>query len=382
MPGKTVVILGGGTGGLVAANRLRRMLDDEHRILLIDRSPWYTFAPSLTSVMLGQRTVASISRDLRKLEKKKIEVRIGEVVDLDFDKKSVQLHDGPVSYDYLVIALGVDYSAQEVPGLNRAWSFYHGDGAEGLRDHLPTFEGGKVCVVVPSLPYKCPPAPYEGAMLLESYFRKRKIRGDVQIHVFTPEPAPLTEVGVHVGETVRDLLAARGIEFTGGRTLQSIGHEERTLTFDDASKVQFDMVVATPVHKLPHVLEPTALIGAHGWIAVDRDQLTTAAPDVFAIGDCTAISIAENRMLPKAGVFAHGEAEVVARNINALIAGKDPIWAFGGQGACFMETGGGKGTYISGNFFEDPPDTKIRKPGRMWHWAKSGFERVWLWRWF
>jgi len=382
MPGKTVVILGGGTGGLVAANRLRRMLDEEHRIVLIDRTPVYTFAPSLTSVMLGQRTVSRISRDLRRLQKKKIDVRIGEITGLDFEKKTVQMNNGSATYDYLVIALGAEYSSEEVPGLNRAWSFYHPDGAEGFRDYLPTFRGGRVCVVVPSLPYKCPPAPYEGAMLLDDYFRKRKIRGDVEMHVYTPEPAPLGVAGNNVSETVSGLLAKREIGFTGGVKLKTIEHRDGTLAFEDGSQAHFDMVVATPVHRLPHVLEPSGLAGEHGWIAVDRDQLTTAVPDVFAVGDCTAIPIAEGRMLPKAGVFAHGEAEVVSRNIAALIAGKEPIWAFGGQGACFMETGGGKGSYISGNFFAEPPATKIRKPGRTWHWAKAGFERVWLWRWF
>ncbi len=380
MPGKTVVILGGGTGGLVAANRLRRMLDEEHRIIVIDRTPVYTFAPSLTSVMLDKRSVARISRDLRKLQKKKIEVRIGEITGLDFEKKTVQMNNGTAAYDYLVIALGVDYSSEEVPGLNRAWTFYHADGVEGFRDHLPTFRGGRVCVVVPSLPYKCPPAVFEGAFLLDDYFRKRKV--DIEMQVYTPEPAPMGVAGTNFSATVSELLAKRDIGFTGGVTLKSIEHRDGTLAFEDGSNAHFDMVVATPVHRLPHVLEPSGLVGENGWIAVDRDQLTTAAPDVFAIGDCTAIPIAEGLTLPKAAVFAHGEAEVVARNISALIAGKEPIWAFGGQGACFMETGGGRGSYISGNFFEEPPEMKIRKPGRTWHWAKSGFERVWLWRWF
>jgi sulfide:quinone oxidoreductase len=308
-------------------------------------------------------------------------VRIGEIVGLDFEKKSVQLHDGVVTYDYLVIALGVDYTADEVPGLNRTWSFYHPDGTEGLQEHLPTFRGGNVCVVVPRLPYKCPPALYEGTMLLDAYFRKRGIRGDVKMHLYSPESATL-DLGGEVSETVARLLAERDIGFTGSTRLKSVDHEANAMEFEDGVVVNFDMVVATPVHKLPHVLEPSGLIGEHGWIAVDREQMNTVAPDVFAIGDCTAIPIGDGQMLPKAAVFAHGQAEVVARNINALIAGKEPIWAFGGQGACFMETGDGKGSYISGNFFTDPPEVTMRNPGRMWHWAKTGFERVWLWRWF
>ncbi len=379
---RTVLILGGGTGGLVAANRLRRMLDREHRVVLVDRSPFYTFEPSLSWVMTGARKVPQLTRDLRSLSKKGIEVVTAEVRALDTDGKRVLANETWLEYDYLVIALGVDYSSAEVPGLNKAWTFYHPDGAEGLRDELAKFRGGRVAVAVPSLPYKCPPAIYEGAMLLDDHFQKAGIRGDVEMSVYTPEPAPLTLAGAAISERILELLRRRDVGFTGGVTMKSVNQEKRTMNFADGSKAEFDLLVATPVHNLPHVLEESGLIGHDGWVAVNPEQLHTAAENVYAIGDCTGIPIAGGKSLPKAGVFAHGQAEVVARNITAEIGGREPIWAYGGQGACFMETGGGKGSYLSGNYYEEPPQVTMRAPGRLWHWAKLGFERTWLWRWF
>jgi len=384
MPGKTVLVLGGGIGGLVAASRLRRMLDKEHRVVLVDRSPIFTFAPSLSWVMLGQRRVEHLSRDLRRLERKGIEFKAAEIIGFDFDKKRVQAQNGEeLPYDYLVVSLGVDYSSEEVPGLSRAWTFYHAEGSEGLREELPKLSGGRIAVCVTALPYRCPAAPYEGAMLLEHLFRKRKIRGDVDLHFYSPEQVPLKATGQEIGGRVLDLLKERDIGFTGGVSLESVDHGEGQLHFSDGSDAGFDMLIATPVHRLPNVLKGSALVNGGDWVTVDRLTLATAAPDVYAIGDTTVIPLANGTQLPKAGVFAHGEAEVVARNIAAEIAGKEPLWDFGGQGACFMETGGGRGAYITGHFFNEPePDVAMRGPNRMWHWAKVGFERNWLWRWF
>jgi sulfide:quinone oxidoreductase len=220
-------------------------------------------------------------------------------------------------------------------------------------------------------------------MLLEHHFRKRKIRGDVELHFYSPEQVPLKAAGKEIGEGVLDLLRGQDIDFTGGVSLKSVNHEKGLLNFTDGSNAGFDMLIATPVHRLPNVLKGSALVNGGDWIPVDRETLATAAPDVYAIGDATVTPLANGTQLPKAGVFAHGQAEVVARNIAAEIAGSDPIWAFGGQGSCFLETGGGRGAYITGQFFNEPdPAVVMRGPNRLWHWAKVGFERSWLWRWF
>jgi sulfide:quinone oxidoreductase len=383
MSPKTILILGGGTGGLVAANRLRKLLAKEQRVVLIDRTYVYSFAPSFTRVMLGQTTGRRISRDLRWLEKKGIEFKQAEITRIDHANKRVLLESGQVAYDYLVIALGAQYSHEEIPGLGRTWTYYHLEGAEGMQQHLPEFEGGRVRVVVSSLPCKCPPAPYEGALLLDEHFRKRKMRDRVEISVHTPEPLPLPEAGEEVGTKVVELLRARDIAFAGGAQVESIDHDEKLLRFAGGGSEPFDWVVATPVHKAPDVLVSSGLATEGGWVPANPETLCTHFEDVYAIGDCTVVPFADGKWLPKSGVFAHGQAEVVARNIAAEVEGADPIWAYGGQGACFLSAGGGKAAYVSTHFYAKPgPQVDMRGPSRFWHWSKLGFERMWLWRWF
>lgn len=383
MSGKTLVILGGGTGGLVLANRLRRMIGREHRVLLVDRNPVYYFAPSFTWLMIGQRGAQHISRDLRRLEKRGVEVIIDEVLGIDAAAGKVTLRGRYLDFDYLVIALGAQYSSDEIPGLGRCWTFYHVEGAEGLQERLAQFRSGRIAIVVSSLPYKCPPAPYEGAFLLDAYFRGRGLRDDIDIHVYTPEPFPLTAAGEHVGQRIMEMLARRGIGFTAGANLAEVDHRSRRLRFRDGLEASFDLPIATPIHNPPDVLRSSGLCAESGWVRVDRETLATSFERVFAIGDATEIPLAHGASLPKAGVFAHGQAEVVARNLAAELSGGQPIWAFGGHGACFLETGNGKAAYVSGHFYAEPrPDVVIRSPSRIWHWAKLGFERMWLWRWF
>ena len=383
MAGKTVLILGAGTGGLVAAHRLRRMLPRQHRVILIDRAPFYSFAPSYTWVMLGKRDTRRISRDLRSLAKKGIEFVMGEVRAIDPANKRVTVSERKIEYDYLVVALGADYSSDEIPGLGQAWTFYHLEGAEGLFERLQTFASGRVAIAVSALPYKCPAAPYEGALLLDDHFRRRKLRGDVEIQVYTPESAPLPSAGAHVGDRVVDLLSERDIGFTPGVKVAEVDHRSRQMRFEDGTTAGFDLLIATPVHHCPAVLRQCGLAADFGWVEVDRETLATRFEDVYTIGDATVIPIGDGKVLPKTGVFAHGQAEVVSRNIAAEIAGAAPIWAFGGQGACFMSSAAGKAAFVAGNFFAEPqPDVRLRGPNRRWHWAKLGFERLWLWRWF
>ena len=384
MPGKTIVILGGGVGGIVAANRLRKLLSRDHRVVLIDRTVWHSFAPSFAWVMLGWRKPERISRDLRSLQRKGIEVVIGEITGVDLSARQVTVDDKQsLPFDYLVIAMGADYSAAGVSGLECAWTFYTLEGADRLREELSKFQGGRVVVLVTSLPYKCPAAPYEGALLLDYYFRrKREIRDKVEIQVVTPERQPLPVAGQEVGGQVLEILAGREVRFSPDSRVRSVDAEGKLLRFQDGTETAFDLLIAVPGHRSPHVLEETGLVSDGEWLPVDRETLATQFEGVYAIGDVASIPLANGMMLPKAGVFAHGEAEVVARNIAAEIMGGQQ-WAFGGEGPCFLETGFGKAGYAAGKFYAEPePTVMLRRPSILWHWQKQGFERWWLWRWF
>jgi sulfide:quinone oxidoreductase len=381
--GKTVVVLGGGVGGLVAASRLRRLLGREHRVVLVDRTVFHTFAPAFTSVMLGKKSAQQISRDLRRLRRKGIDFIEAEVTGIDACGKKVQLSGEEIDFDYLVLAMGVQYSTGGIEGLGTASTFYTLEGAEGLREEIASFESGRIAILVPSLPFKCPVAPYEGALLLDAYLRKERLRGGVEIRLFTPEALPVPSAGEAIGRQVAEILAGREIWFSPNSHIQSVDPKEKKLRFQDETDADYDMLIAVPVHEVPTVVREAGLAEPGGWVAVDPETMATRFEGVFAVGDVTSVTMPNGMPLPKAGVFAHGEAEVVARNIAARINSGRTRWVFGGEGACFMETGFGKAAYVTGEFYAQPaPKVVMRHPSFLWRWVKEGFIRNWLWRWF
>ena len=379
MAGKTIAILGGGVGGLVAANRLRRLLPREHRIVLVDRTVWHTFAPAYTAVMLGKKVAEQISGDLRRLNRKGIEFIAAEISGIDVSSKTLHLSGQELTYDYLIVAMGTQYTAGEIPGLGTAYTYYTLDGAEGLREEIANFTSGRIAIVVPGLPYKCPAAPYEGALLLEHYFRQRRV--EVEIRLFTPEPAPLPVAGKAVSQEVTEILAGREIRFSPSSRLQAVDPEAKKLTFQDGADAAYDLLIGVPLHEVPTVVREAGLAEEGGWIKVDRETLATSFEGVYAIGDVTGIPLANGLMLPKAGVFAEGQADVAARNIAAEITGGKGPWAFDGKGSCFLETGYGKAAFVTGNFYAEPhPEVQMRQPSILWRWVKEGFIRTWFWR--
>jgi sulfide:quinone oxidoreductase len=384
MADRTVVILGGGTGGLVAARRLRRLLDPGDRVVLIDRSPTYRYAPSFLWVMTGARRPEQITRDLRTLRRRGIEVVIADIRAIDTANRSVETSSGAIDYDRLVISLGADLAPEALPGFaDSAHNLYTIDGAVGARDALQRFSGGRVVVLVSRLPFKCPAAPYEAALLAEAVLRKRGLRDRSSVDVVTPEGLPMPTAGPVIGEALAAVLRDRDIGFHPGSTVERVDAAEKSLVLADGGRVAYDVLIGVPPHAAPEVARTAGLAAESGFIPVDRATLATSAAGLFAIGDVTVIPIAGGKMLPKAGVFAHAEAEVVSRRIAAELRGADSHVHFDGHGACFVEMGDGVAAYASGDFYaEGAAGVQMRKPGRRWHTLKVGFEQYWLRRWW
>ena len=385
MSGKTILILGGGIGGLAAANELRRLLPNEHRIVLIEKNSNHTFAPSFLWLMTGDRKPEQIKRDVRQLVRPGVEVVLAEAQDIDLNNQAVQASSQTINYDYLVIALGAELTPGTIPGLAvAAHTFYTFDGAEKLRDTLRSFKGGKVAVVVSALPYKCPGAPHEGAMLIANMLRKSGANGS-EVHLFTPEPQPMPVAGSILGDVVKQMLAERGVVFHPLHKPSQVNPDAREIAFDGKDSFRYDLLVAIPPHSGPRLARESGLANEAGWIPVDRSTLQTQHQNVYAIGDATAISIPGRwkpdmpMMLPKAGVFAHAQAEMVARRISAEIAGAGARDEFPGLGYCMLEAGESLAGFAYGDFFAEPsPQIQLRQLGRTWHWGKVLFEQWWL----
>lgn len=384
MARNTVVVLGGGTGGIVAAHRLRHELARDDRVVVVERDPVYRFAPSFLWVLTGERRPEQISTDLGRLRRRGIELVEAEAHAIDVDARRVETAIGPIAYDRLVVALGAELAPELLSGFaESALDVYTLDGAVQAQRALGGFAGGRVAVLVSRLPYKCPAAPYETALLAEALLRRRGVRDRSSVDVYTPEPLPMPTAGPELGEAVRGLLESRGIGFHPERTAERVEPGARELVLEGGERVPFDLLLGIPPHRAPAFIRESPLAGPTGFVPVERTTLATAAEGVFAIGDATSIPVSGGRFLPKAGVFAHAQAEVVGKRIAAELGARAPTAGFDGKGGCFLELGDGRAAYASGDFYADPrPQVRMRSPGRRWHLAKVAFERYWLWRWF
>lgn len=381
--GKTVLILGGGIGGIVAATRLRKKLPRKHRVVLLERGHNYVFSPSFLWLMTGLRTPQKISRPLSKLKRRGIELIQGNIERIEPQSRTVQVDGRALTGDYLVIALGAELAPDTIPGLTEAgYNLYTLAGAESLRDARLSVRQGRIVVLVSAMPFKCPAAPYEAAMLLEYDCRKRKIRDAVQVDVYSPEPGPMPVAGPEVSKQVRQLVESKGIRYYPEHQVSQVDPTARRIAFANGATADFDFLVYVPPHRAPQVVRDAGLTGESGWVPVDRGTMETKFDGVYALGDITGIMLVTGKPLPKAGVFAEREAEVVANNLIHAITGKGARRRFAGEGECFVETGGGRAGFGKGNFYAEPaPQIRLRKPSRALHLGKVAFEKYWLFAW-
>lgn len=377
---KTVLVLGGGVGGLVAARELRRRLPRRHRVVLVDREREHLFAPSLLWLMVGLREAGSIQRPLAKLERRGIEVRRGEIERIDPQHKAVTVAGEELAADYVIVSLGAELAPETIPGLAEAGhNFYTLPGAQALRAALGRLERGRVVVMTAAPAYKCPAAPYEAALLIDAYLRQRGLRDAVTVQVYAAEPGPMGVAGPEMSGAVKQLLAAKDIPYHPEHQVTSVDAATKTLAFANGAEASFDVLAYVPPHRAPRVVRESALASDTGWVSVDRHTLETSFAGVFAIGDVVSIPLKLGKPLPKAGVFAHGEAEVVARNIAAAIEGRVATERFQGHGECFIEIGDGKAGFGGGDFYAEPkPTVTIHPPSWRWHAGKVLFEKSWL----
>lgn len=384
MAGRTVIVLGGGVGGVVAASDLRRLLPGEDRVILVERTGRHVFWPSLLWLMTGTRKEQDVSRDLGALRVQGIDVQVGEVTEIDPARRTVRVGTETLACDALVISLGAELVPERIPGLAEAGhNFYSVEGAASLQSALQGLRAGRVVVLVAGVPFKCPAAPYEAAMLIDHYLRKRRVRDKVDVALYAAEPAPMGVAGPEVSQGVQALVAERGIPYHPNEQIENVDPLNRKLRFASGMEVPFDVLAVVPPHAPPIVVQEAGLTGPSGWVEVNRETMETSFPDVFAIGDVTGIPLSLGKPLPKAGVFAHGQAEAVAKTIAARWLGKGEEARFSGHGECFVEMGAGIAGFARGNFYAEPvPEVRLYRSGRHWHLAKVAFEKNWWHTWF
>jgi sulfide:quinone oxidoreductase len=276
----------------------------------------------------------------------------------------------------LVIALGAQQAPSFVPGLaEHGINIWDRDEVDRARAALESLTRGRLLIGVFGMPYSCPPAPYELALLARDH-----VPAEVEVAVFTPAPMALSIAGPQQSAKMEALLARRGVKFLPEHRPTEVRAAE--VGFADGSVQAFDVLLGVPPHRCPPVVVAAGLAESGGWIGVDPRTLETGQADVYAVGDCTVIPLANGMALPKAGVFAHAQGEVVAARIAARLRGEAATATFSGDGACFLETGRGEAAKTFGSFLADPPRVQVSSPDEATMAEKREFERSRLEAWF
>jgi len=379
-----ILILGAGVGGLVASNLLKDKLGDSARVTVIERKTHFQFPPSYPWLVLGTRKPEQVQRSLNALRRKGIKVVNDEIASIDVGGKSVETAKDRFPYDYLIIALGADLAPEAIPGFaGHAHHIYDLESALRFRDAVERFRGGTLAIGVSRTPFKCPAAPYEIALLLQDHFARKGMADSVRFEFFTPEPAPVPSVGPEIGAKVLEFMRLRGIRYHP--KVKVSGIEAGQVRFENGETLAYDLLFCVPPHRVPRPVLEAGLVDETGWVPVNPGTLETRLPDVYAVGDVTALPTPKGYVpfLPKAGVFAHGQAEVVAHNVAASVRGRGNRKEWDGRGACFLEVARGQSAFVRGRFLEEPrPAVEFHMPARTWHMQKVLFEKYWMHHWF
>jgi sulfide:quinone oxidoreductase len=274
------------------------------------------------------------------------------------------------------VAAAAVYDLAATPGfVEGGLEYYSIAGAERMRDALPGFRGGTILIGVLGQPYKCPPAPFEGAFLLHDQLVQRGIREESEIRVIAPMSAPVP-VTPQVSQRFLDELVARRIEYMAQNRVVELDLSAKTAVLESGERLPYDMFVGVPIHHVPAVVAESGLAES-GWLAVDRDTLMTPFADVYAVGDVVGIPMA------KAGVFAENAAGVVADHIVARLRGDTSTRRYQGQGNCYIEFGSGRVAKVEANFLGGPsPTAEIIGPSENLAAEKKTFAPTRRARWF
>jgi sulfide:quinone oxidoreductase len=372
---KRILILGAGFGGLAAATELRKSLEPNHRVIVVDRKKSFMMGLVKLWILEGSRRLEESQTPLDGLNTKGIEYLNDEVTRIDLASKRVQAKDhGWLEYDYLIVALGAELVPDKIAGfVGRGHNLYDAQAVPELREKLLALKRGKVAVTIMGMPYKCPPAPYEASMLIDSMLTRHGTRNNIEIDIYAPAPIALPVAGPQISANVVEIVSQRGIHFHPSHKLKSV--TDGKLEFENGNKADYDVLVGIPPHRVPEVVRSSGL--AEGdWVAIDKNTMKTRFKNVFAIGDVTEIKVGA-LALPKAGIFAEEQAKVAARQIIDEISGRPAIATFAGQGYCFMDVGNRRAGFLEGDFFNPAgPTLRLEAPSEQNFQKKQDFERT------
>lgn len=371
-----VVILGGGFGGLAAAHELRQLLPTDDEIVLVARDERFYMGFAKLWDLGRVRPIGEGTRSLTALNDRGVRFVQADVTAIDPGSRRVQTSAGPLAGEALLVGLGAIDAPAHVAMLegDRTFNLYDGNELPAMHAALDEIEEGRIAVSILGGPFKCPPAPYEAILLIDERLRERGVRDSVELTISTPQPITLPVAGPDASAYVAQHLDGRGIEVRATARVDDLDAGAGAVTFDDGSTLDYTLFFGVPATAPPAVVQDSPLAAESGWVMPDRKTLLTGFDRVYAVGDCTAIPNAVGQ-LPKAGVFAAGEAVVAAKNIAADLHGGDRA-EFDGHGYCFLELPGKQVAFVEGDFYAEPePDVTLSEADHQQFERKLAFEQ-------
>jgi sulfide:quinone oxidoreductase len=363
-----VLILGGGFGGMVAAERLAKTLGPEHQLTLVSRTRRFTFSPALVRLAFGRCEPDDISYDLRDaMLDRRVRFIETTVARVDTAARKVALTGGDIvgdiKYDYLVYALGRRLATEQVRGFfEHAHHLLGVDAALSFGEAARAFRAGHVVIG------SCPGARLEVPVYETAFALARQLeeRGDrARITIISPEYPGARPGGADLARALRPALEAHHIEYLADFPIVEVTAE--AVVSGDGREVEYDLLMLVPPFEGTSALAYTGLTDDEGYVRVDNTMRVLGAERMYAVGDAVYFSG------PKMGHMAVRQAEVAAENLAAEIEGRAPAATYEHEIMLVVDEGGKDSVYLHEKLWEE--NGKAVRQGRFWSWAKRAHEK-------
>jgi len=368
-----ILILGGGFGGVVAAEYLAKQVGEKHQITLISRSRKFIFYPDLVRVAFGKCKPDDISFDVREaMLDRRIRFIEGEVALVDpYRRRIIMAHgevEGEIPYDYLIFAPGRRLATEQIAGF-----FEH---ANHLLTPAAALEFGEVLkgfhegrAVIGQCPGARLPVPvYETAFALARLLKESKQNKPVQITIVSPDPGDFQFDDLKIAPFLRAALEAHDIEYLPGFPIRRV--TSTAVITGAGHAMNYDLLMLIPPFRGPGAVTGVGITDDEGYVRVDRTMRVEGVERMYAVGDCVNFSG------PKLGHMAVLQAEVAAENVLLELEGLEAIPAYDHEMMLVIDEGGKEAIYLHKHLWDAGP-AKV-KHGRFWSWAKRTHERYWL----
>jgi len=361
---KKILILGGGTGGTIMANKLRSTLDrSEWEITLVDQFKTHYYQPGFLFIPFGIYNKYDVMKPKSDFFPAGVKVIYSKIDLIKPDQNKVILEGKTVlTYDFLIIATGTQTRPEETPGLKEnlwykeIFDFYTVEGAVALREFFKRWKGGKLVLNIAEIPFKCPVAPLEFVFLADAYFHQIGIRDNVDISYVTPMPGAFTKP--RATKMLSGLLEEKNIKVIPEFYLEKVDNENKKIISYDGQEVPFDVLTIIPVNMGNDVIERSGMGDDLNFVPTDKYTLRSENyENIFVLGD------ASNIPTSKAGAVVHFASDVLFENLMSSIEGRPMNAKFDGHANCYIETGFGKGSIIDFNYDTEPLPGTFPLPG-------------------